>query len=200
MLAFTLRGCQVKLRFSWFALLAFCCLYAEFSGGAFLWAAAALHEASHLAALFFFRAPPKAACFSALGCRLVLDPEKPLSYRQSALVSFAGPAANLLCFGAMMLLGWKSHPFAAANLALGILHCLPIEPLDGGFVLRSVLSGFVREKTAEAVSFAVSLLFLFPLALLGFFILLRTRYNFSLLALCVCLMLYLVLGRDLFMG
>lgn len=35
------------------------------------------------------------------------------------------------------------------------------------------------------------------MAVLGFLILLRTRYNFTLLAMSLYLMLYLLLGKDL---
>ena len=37
---------------------------------------------------------------------------------------------------------------------------------------------------------------LLPLWVLGFWVLLRTRYNYTLLALALYLMLYLVLGKD----
>lgn len=196
MLAFTIGGCRLELKFSCFALLAFCCLFAGFSGGAFLFLAAALHEFFHLAVLFWFHAPPRYAKISALGCRLELDPEKRLSYWRNAAVSLAGPVGNLACFGIMALFGGQSHVFAEACLALGVFHCLPIEPLDGGLALRAVLSGLMDPKRAGKITFFLSLIFLLPLAVLGFLVLLRTRYNFSLLAISLYLMLYLVLKRD----
>lgn len=196
MLVFTLGGCRLELKFSCFALLAFCCLFAGFSGGAFLFLAVVLHELFHLAVLFWFHAPPGYAQISALGCRLALNPQKRLSYWQNAAVSLAGPMGNLACFGIMALLGKPSHIFSAASLALGLFHCLPIEPLDGGLALRSVLCGFMDREKAGKITFSVSLVLLMPLAVLGFLVLLRTRYNFSLLAMSLYLMLYLVLKRD----
>ncbi len=200
MLRFFWGGCRLELHFSCFALPAFFCLFAGFTGGAFFWLAAALHEAAHLAVLFLFRSPPKTVRFSALGCRMVLDPSKPLTCARSGLVSLAGPVGNLLAFGAMALAGWQGHPFAAANLALGFFHSLPIEPMDGGLALRAALSVLFGQRAAETACFILSLALLLPLAALGFFILLRTKYNFSLLAVSVYLMLYLVLKRDFFTG
>ncbi len=200
MLSFQLGGCRLNLHFSCFALLAFCCLFAGFTGGAFLLLAVSLHECAHLAVLFFFRAPPKSAGFSALGCRLELAPGNRLSYWQNAAVSLAGPAVNLLCFALLALCGLQEHGFSSASLALGAFHILPIEPLDGGLALRAFLCGFLDERKARKTTFFISLLLLLPMASLGFLVLLRTRYNFSLLAMSVYLMLYLLLKRDFFGG
>ena len=52
MVAFPLGSCQVRLGFSCFALLSFCCLFLGADGSAFFLAAAACHEAAHVAMLF----------------------------------------------------------------------------------------------------------------------------------------------------
>ncbi|MFR7484548.1 MAG: hypothetical protein ACLUVP_04510 [Acutalibacter sp.] len=82
---------------------------------------------------------------------------------------------------------------------LGV-HSLPIEPLDGGMALHSLLCARMKASTAARVSTALSAACLLPLAVLGFAILLRTRYNFTLLAMSLYLMLYLVFKRDFFTG
>lgn len=198
MLAVKISGCRLELKFSCFALLAFCCLFAGVSGGAASFLAVALHESAHLAALFLFRAPPERATVSALGCRIVLDPRRPLTPAQSAAVSLAGPLANLLSFLVLLIFGLGERPFAWVSLGLGVFHLLPVEPLDGGLALRSLLAVRLGEERAGQVAFGLSLALLLPLAVLGFLILLRTRYNFTLLAVSVYLMLYLVLKRDFF--
>lgn len=196
MLVFVLGCCRVEVKFSCFALFAFCCLFAGAPSSAFLFLAVALHELAHLTVLLLFRAPPKAVQLSALGCRVVLSSEHRLTYRKNAIVSLAGPFANLLSWGIMALLAKGSHVFAAASLTLGLFHTLPIEPLDGGLALRSLLSGAMDERKAGKITFFLSLSLLLPLSVLGFLILLRTRYNFSLLLMSLYLMLYLVLKRD----
>ena len=197
MLEFSVKGCRLTIRFSFFSLLAFCCLFAGASSSAFLLLAVLLHEGAHLFVMCLFRAPPESVDLSALGCHMILRQQMPLSYRQNVLVSLAGPFANLISFAVMLLVSRQGHIFAQASLTLGIFHCLPIEPLDGGLALRALLSSFLETEQAEKITFAVSLLLLFPLSLLGFFILLRTRYNFSLLLMSLYLMLYLVLKRDI---
>ncbi len=95
-----------------------------------------------------------------------------------------------------MLSVFGLRSFARANLALALVHSLPVEPLDGGLALRYLLRGLLGAGRAEKISRISSALCVFPLALLGFWVLLRTRYNYSLLALSLYLMLYLVLGKD----
>lgn len=197
MTSFTLGACQVRLGFSCFALLAFCCLFLGAGSSAFFLAAALLHELAHVAILFVLRAPPALVQLTALGCRMVPNRERTLSYGQAALVSWAGPGVNLLCAGGMLAAGETAHPFFFASLGLGLLHSLPIEPLDGGLALRSLLSLRLGPRRAGRFATGVSLLFLFPMAVLGFLILLRTRYIFTLLAMSLYLMLYLLLGKDL---
>lgn len=200
MLSFSVKGCRVWVGFSCFALAAFCCLFLGGENSASFLAAAACHEGGHLVLLFLLGAPPAMVKLTALGCRMVPNREKLLSYGQMALVSFAGPGVNLLCGGGMFLLGWRDHPFLGASLALGLLHSLPVEPMDGGMALRALLCARMNGEQAGKLSLVISLGVLFPMAVLGFLVLLRTRYNFTLLAMSLYLMLYLLLKRDLFSG
>ena len=85
-------------------------------------------------------------------------------------------------------------------MALGLLHSLPVEPMDGGMALRALLCARMNGEQAGKLSLVISLGVLFPMAVLGFLVLLRTRYNFTLLAMSLYLMLYLLLKRDLFSG
>lgn len=196
MMVFSFLDCEFRINFSCFALLAFCCLFAGIGSGAFFLLAVFLHEAAHISALCLFRAHIRTVTLSALGCRVILDSESRLSYAKSGIVSLAGPLINLISFGVAVAFGKGTHPFAYASLALGMLHILPIEPLDGGLALRSFLSIRLDPRTAARVSFGVSLALLFPLAVLGFTVLLYTKNNYSLLALSIYIMLYLVLKRD----
>ena len=201
MISFSLGGCRFSLGFSCFALLAFCCLFLGAGGSAFFLLAVLFHEGAHIVVMAHFGAMPAAVQLTALGCRMVPRRDKLLPYGEQALVSLAGPGCNLLCAGGMgCFFQGGDHPFFWSSLVLGILHSLPVEPLDGGMAFRCFLSSRMAERTASRISLWVSLLILFPLAVLGFLLLLRTRYNFTLLALSMYLMLYLVLKRDLFTG
>lgn len=197
MLSLQLRSCQVRVSFSCFALLAFFCLFAGGAGSAFFLLAVLLHESAHLAVLCLLHAPPQRITFSAVGCQLVPNSSRPLSFSQSAAVSIAAPVCNLAVGLLTLSILRQAHPFAVANLSLGFFHALPIAPLDGGLCLHSLLSMRFSARTAYRVTLLCSLVVLLPLAVLGFLLLLQSRYNFSLLAISLYLMLYLLLGDSL---
>lgn len=196
MLSVKIFSCRIELKFSFFALLAFCTLFAGFSGGAALFAAVLLHELSHLAVLAWFRSPPEKLIISSLGCRLVKKSQNNLSFFQNAAVSLGGPLGNLIIFTAFSVFGAADSTLAMSCLALGVFHLLPIEPLDGGLALHYILSRYFSHSTAAKITLIISLIFLLPLAVLGFVVLLRTKYNFSLLAVTFYLILYFVLKHD----
>ena len=188
--------CRIHVDFTCFALLAFCCLFAGGAGSAFVLLAAAMHELAHILVLLILKAPPKTVTVTALGCRIVPNTERVLNPMQSCMVSLAGPLMNLLIFTAGALLRQEYSLFITANLALGFFHILPVEPLDGGLALHIALGSFLSWRSAEKITRITTVIFLLPLAVLGFLVLLQTRYNFSLLAISLYLMLYLLLGRN----
>jgi stage IV sporulation protein FB len=107
------------------------------------------------------------------------------NYLRDAVVSLAGPAANII-------LSFFGMPL---SLALGFFHLLPIVSMDGGNALFSLLCIFFKRDTAFNVVYIISFIILLPLTILGFMFLLDTR-NFSLLFLCVYLMLTLVFKKE----
>ena len=187
MRSISIRRCQ--FHFSFFALLAFCCVVTGIEGGAFLFMSVCLHESAHLAAMAIFHALPVKVVFSGFGCRMILSEKHRLSYRQNAVISLALASV-------FFVLNPENQIAIQSNLALGILHLLPIEPLDGGLAVHAFLRGKIAAGKADKICLVLSITLLLPLSILGFLILLQTRYNFSLLALSIYLMLYLVLGRN----
>lgn len=84
-----------------------------------------------------------------------------LGYRQELLSALAGPLVNLICGAAFCM---QRPSFAAYSLMLGIYNLLPVWPLDGGRLLRTLLR---MRWGAAGVNASQTLGLLFGLGLLG---------------------------------
>lgn len=117
------------------------------------------------------------------------------------LVAVAGPAVNFAIAGMLYLWGAiLSSPlpiFAEflttlliVNLGLGLFNLLPAFPMDGGRVMRALLSGWLGRLRATEVSVAVArgLALLFGTVAL---------YNLAIFQLLLAMMIYILAGREL---
>lgn len=178
-MSFKIGNCKVTVSFFFFAVLCICSL--ADSKGIMLFGiiAAFLHECGHLISAFVFGLSPKALTVNSSGLKMYI-PNLTTNRKACIIIAFSGAAANLVIFA-------LSCPFlkgfAAANLGLCILSLLPCDPFDGGIILRSLIEFRCSEEKAEKILFFCTLIILILLVTFGTFILLRTKYNFSLLTL-----------------
>ncbi len=163
-------------------------------------AAAVIHEAGHLFCLLRWGDIPSKISLLPFGMRIERRGSVALSYNQEAAAALAGPAVNLILAAALTVIYAYTHYSVllfpiAINLGLGLLNLMPIEPLDGGRILHALLLKRLSEQRSEQIAVGVSVLFLFPLAFAGFYVLIRSGYNFTLLAVTVYLVLLLILKK-----
>lgn len=158
-------------------------------------ACAALHEAAHLAAMKWAGCMPREIRFTAFGIDIV-RPGENRSYGRDVFVSLAGPFANLAAF----LFSWcfekTAGPYPAVNFLLFALNILPVAPLDGGQAFLSALCLRTRREKAEKIVSAVSFCTLLPLAVLGILVLLRSKWNFTLLFAACYLAALLLMKKE----
>ena len=95
---------------------------------------ATVHELGHLLALRLCGAEIKVIRLRAFGTQIVTAP---IAYRKEIAVAAAGPLTNLIL---LILSADKAPLLALVNLGLFGYNLLPIYPLDGGRILRSILS------------------------------------------------------------
>lgn len=119
---------------------------------------------------------------------------------ENFIIIFFGPLSNFICFilfYLLYLIGNKSvYDFAFANLSVGLFNLLPVLSLDGGQLLYLILGKFFSENTAEKIVNVVTLIFIFPLFALGFVLLFNSKYNFSLLLVCIYMIFSLVCKNN----
>ena len=70
---------------------------------------------------------------------------------------------------------------------MALFNLLPIESTDGGNILYNILMYKTGEEKAKAALKIMSAVFLFFIYVLGFIILFKTKYNFTLLIVAVYL-------------
>ena len=144
---------------------------------------ALLHEAGHLLAIKLTRVPLTGIDLEPMGITLHYN-ETACPFRTSALITFAGPAANLLCgllslfFLTLFRLPFADVPgfFCFCNLFLAFLNLLPLTRLDGGALLHTLLLTRFPPETCDRVSAAVSAIF--TLLLTASILYFGIRYHF----------------------
>jgi len=141
--------------------------------------AAVLHECGHLIALRVFDIPVRRVDVMPMGAVIAYD-DSFCPHGQSAWVAFAGAGANLLTAAVCLPFANDLHMlfFVTVNASLAVLNLLPIETLDGGTLLRSVLLNLRTVPDAGQVCRIASRISLLLLA--AFFVVIGVHSAFPL--------------------
>ena len=189
-----LFGSQLRVHVTFFLLLAFigASTWSEQGPEAALWtivfilllfACVVAHEFGHalMARRFGIRTPDVTLLPIGGLARLERMPENP---RQEILVALAGPAVNVVIWAVLTLLigapteteqltGMAITPstlpsqLATLNLILAVFNMVPAFPMDGGRVLRAVLSMFTDRVRATRIAAGAGQMVAFLMALTG---------------------------------
>lgn len=201
MISFRVAGCTIQLRFLFVALVTLAILLDQSSYVRSTLLAAAVHESGHLLVLGCYHALPRTVRFGVLNIDMIDEKRESSGYRRDVAVLFAGAGMNvavgsLLCGAAYLLESETMLFYAYANLLTGMFNLLPIEPLDGGQIVYALLCQKLPEEKAHKWGEVISFVALTPVAVIGFLLLLRSKYNFSLLLTSCYLMAILLMRRS----
>lgn len=161
--------------------------------------AAAVHEGGHLICMLFFGERPSKIFVAPFGFCITRFSNS--SYRREFFIALAGPIANIFVALAMLIIMLFGHIHGllkpiAVNVALAVFNLLPIEPLDCGRAMRCFLMCKMNSVRAEKTAFVVGIVFLIPLSALGFYVLIKSRYNITLLLASIYLSCMLLKRRE----
>ena len=158
--------------------------------------ATTVHELGHICAMIFKGYKPHEIECRAFDIKIVDVNRSKTSYKNDIFILYAA-----FLFGLYKTLGITEFlkPIYE-NIFLGIFNLLPIETLDGGQILYSLLCRRLDVKVAMDITCMVSFVFLFPIAVAGFYILMLSKYNFSLLIVSCYLIVVIVVKRFNFIN
>ncbi len=178
-MSFYIGKCKITLSFFFFAVLCICSLSDK--NGIYLSGllAAFIHECGHLLSAVFLKLTPSAVSATSAGLKMHI-PYLDADNGKHIIIAVFGALFNIITFAVTFLFCPR---FAAANLAICILSLLPADPFDGGRIVHLIIEKFLSQEKAELIMLILTLIVLIFVVTAGTYILIRSRYNFSLLVL-----------------
>ena len=153
-------------------------------------AAAVIHELGHILMM-------RLCSVKVTGVRLrlfdvLIEADEPPSFGSDVIITLGGPAANL-AFAAVSLP--FSFEIGMPGLVLGIFNLLPVMSLDGGHLLRICLERRSSARVGNIILTVLTIVFVLPLMTAGIYLLLKSKYNYSFLAISLYLLSVLLLKK-----
>jgi len=163
---------------------------------------ALLHELGHILIILLKNLRVSKIKFGIINIDMIYDNSSFLNinYKDEFLIYISGPFVNFVLYLMFIFVYCVNNIYifkimAYQNFFLGIINLLPIESLDGYKILSLVLSRKFDINTCEKILNIISIIFLVPVSILGFMILIKSKYNFSLLIFGVYLFSRIILKK-----
>lgn len=166
-------------------------------------ASAFFHEAGHIFAMCRCKCKPEKVIIKLFDIRIIDCKRQLCAYKYSLIIILAGVTVNFILCSASTLIYFFSEVeifrvFAIVNALTGAFNLLPVSNLDGGQALYLILSRKLSEKVTDRIIDSLTVIIILPTAVLGFIVLFRSKYNFSLLLISLYLLLALILKKSKF--
>lgn len=137
-----------------------------------------IHELGHIIAALFRGA--KAENFSLHGFGVEINfPGCTPTPRTMLIISAGGPVISLII--AFIALSLNLTILAITNLSIALVNLIPVNPLDGGNILSSLLSPYVSRKNIHKILKLSGRFFGFVITLCGVIVLYISSFNISLI-------------------
>lgn len=157
----TIRGVEIRGGILLLAAVIIGCVLGRLNEMLQAMAALTLHEMAHVIVAAVFEQRIYAIELQPFGCVARMS-DKTLTPHAELCIAVAGPVVNFVIAGAVTLAAgilpktaFRLDPFLSFNMTLALVNLLPALPLDGGRVLKALLSermGALRAQKTMAVS------------------------------------------------
>lgn len=194
------KNTEITLSYTLICVAALCIIMGEFEKYLFCVVAVILHETGHLIPMKFFGKMPDKIKIMLFEIYISDRFREERTRKQNIIIILFGPFVNFICFILFFLIylvcGGAFFNLAIANLSVGLFNIMPVITLDGGQLLFLILTQRLTEESAQRVVNIITFIFIFPLFVLGFVLLFYSKYNFSLLFICIYLILSLLCKNN----
>lgn len=149
-----------------------------------------LHEIAHLIAAILIGLLPSHIILFPFGVNLKLKNSLVYSLADEILLYLSGPFVNI--FLALLSIPFMSYSrfwsvFYYNNIGLFIFNLLPILPMDGGVIIKKILSRKIGSRNAEKILKVVSTILIICLICFEAYLIIKHNFNFSALVAAVFL-------------
>lgn len=146
---------------------------------------AVLHELGHIIVLKYYGCKIKSITLSLFDIN-IKKTDCALSINSEIAVALSGAAANILCsllFSVLYLCFGLSilKTLSLSALVLACFNLLPVDSLDGGCALMLMMMKRLSLNKSSKILDIISALVLIPMAVCGIILLIKSKYNFTLL-------------------
>lgn len=187
-----IKGFDINIRFSAILLASFIVISNYMTGYLLCFISVIIHELGHLAAMRVFGLCIEGISVSAFDIRII-GRRSLVPVVADVVISLSGPVTNLLVFVIFLFI---NPDFAYINLFIGLFNILPASSLDGGQALYLILLSLTDANRASVVIDVITVIISVPLFAAGIYVLLQTRYNFSLLFIGLYLFAGVFIRKD----
>ena len=150
-------------------------------------AAAVLHELGHI--LMMKICHVRVRCIKLRLFDVLIEADEPPTFKADVAITSGGVCMNLLC---AVVLTPFSMKLGVPHIVLGVFNLLPVLSLDGGHLLELLLTRRFSERVSQTVLRITTFIFILPLMTAGILFLFRSRYNYSLLAISLYLLILII--------
>ena len=164
---------------------------------------AVMHELGHVMTILLKKSRVNKIKFGLINIDMVYDSSSfsNINYKDELLIYISGSLVNFMLCLIFIFIYYVINIYffkiiAYQNFFIGTVNLLPIESLDGHRILSVILSRKFDINICEKILNIVSVIFLVPVSVLGIIILVKSKYNFSLLIFGVYLFSRIILKKN----
>lgn len=144
---------------------------------------ALFHEIAHLFAALCIGLKPSRIVFFPFGVNLKLKNSIIGALSDEIILYMSGPLLNavLAILSVIFIKNQYFNLFYYNNLGLFLFNILPILPMDGGILMKKILSARVGYRRSELILKCTSFILILFLVVIQCYLLIKNKFNFSIL-------------------